>query len=231
MTKTTLPIAHTIQSAEIRKILNVEKLREFTIAPTTGRSELKQDKSWPYKGSYKTFPKITNYAFITSYIEISDDGLTASGEFNKKSFSLKAPVGYKFGRDENGAKMYKIKSPKDDIHLDSLNVFEGVRALRRELLKNRAKRIELNEKNKQDKRIKLIFERNISNTVVTLEDSLKSGNCREGSLTLARRYKLDINFGVPAPILKKIKTKEPMIRERIQNAIKRAQMREFTVCI
>ncbi len=220
-----------ITAKEIRSLTGAERLREFNTAPTTGFSRIRQRKTWPYGGKFKTYPKFINDAFIESWIKINTDGNTAVGKTKGKEFSLRAPRGYKFGSDNNGAKLFKIKDSSIDLHLDSSNVFQPVSSLRRGLLQNQAKRAEIQARQKQDKKNKEIFFKNIGNTVVFIDDSRRAGNCGQGIKAFALRNKLNAEIGISATKLMKLAKKETMISDRIINSIYKAFERETMVSI
>lgn len=103
-------------------------------------------------------------------------------------FVLKSPRGYSWVHDYNGVKLQHNKT-KNDYHFDTDDVFAGIDTIV-------AKLQQLAEKRKQQiiaaKKEAAILKNACKNGVwVCLQDSLKSGNCKVGTLSYIRRYNLD----------------------------------------
>lgn len=230
--KLTLPLATFPSDTIIRKLCGARNIRVFHhIRAFAAESKWTQAKTYPYKRTYKSYPKFENTAYIQSWAEISENKQEISGVVINRSFKLKACKGYCFDTDNNGIKLVSQSNPKDDLHLNSELVFRKTTELRRILLSNRARRIQIKMDARMNKRREEIFQKNINSTVVTVEDARRAGNCAEGIRAFIQRNKLNINFGVPATFLKRLISKELSVKERIENSIRKAFDRETLVCI
>lgn len=234
-----------ITPAQVRDLCRVERKREFETHATAGQCVVRETKSWPYKGAYKTWFKLTNEAYITSYAVVSENMVTLHHAI-QPTVTHRAPAGMRFAVDGNGLHL-KRQSDWMDYHPTftewySLVGFAGkVRKGMAENFKRRQalkKTERLNAANKkQAERIAKIMARDLMSTRVTLEDSRRAGNCVEGSLAFAER-KLGISraeilaashlLGISAQRLLTVANGD---RPKVEAAIKIAWLRETAVSI
>jgi hypothetical protein len=192
----TIPVGP-ITAAQIRSLCRVEKLREFDVISTDGKCRVVQTQSWPYKGKFKTYPKFTNNAYITSYATISDSMATIhhaphTGKTEKVIF---APAGMIFATDQSGLLLRRV-SDDMDYHptIDDLFSPKFATVVRQQMAINFRRRAEARKaeklaarNKKKQARIEKIFVRDLPTTRVTLADSRAAGNCVEGSLAFCER--------------------------------------------
>lgn len=222
-------------SYEIRKRLSQTRgLRSFEIFPSLEGYTYSQTRSFPYRGSYKTYPKIHNEIGWPSFVY--RDGQFLKGRVGEKEFKFKLPKGYSFGNDGYGPKIFKTNKPNDDLHLKSHMMFCKPSIIRRELLNNAKLRRDLHriEKQKQiaAKRVEKLFLQSLNNTVVFGLDAARAGNCEAGILGFARRHKINPKIGIPANKLFKFSKSEPIeIQKRVKLSVLSANLRECEVCI
>lgn len=232
-----------IPADQIRKLLNVSKLREFQICATYGPCDYDQEKSYPYKGKMKKYPKFTNVAFVASYATYSDNLATVHHAI-KGSRTLKAPSGMRFANQQGLCVVRKSDGMEYHPTLDDLFSKAFARRVKNQLAENFRRRAQMRKAEKQAKqnkreseRIGKIRAREIGSTRVTLADSRMAGNCVEGSLAFVER-KLHIPraevlagsylFSVPASEVLASANGQTSQAER---AIEIAWQRETTVCI
>lgn len=183
-----------MSAAVIRGLIHAPGKREFTTRGTTGRSQLVVEKSWPYGGKFKTYPKLTNVAYITSYAVLSSDMVTLRHALLPDRV-IRAPAGLRFERDDNGLKVVRV-SDGMDYHPDARDwaAPDFARRVRAGLKENRRIRLAHKRRDAQEakdlrnaQRLEKLFRRDLPTTRVTLADSRAAGNCVEGSLAFAER--------------------------------------------
>lgn len=195
----TITIPCYYDAAEIRKICGVDRIREFNVIPTSEGSRFRVRKTWPYKGKFKTYPKMVNDAYITSYATLSA-GMITVHQAARPVVTRTAPSGMAFQRDTNGVKVVRLSDGMDyhptNADIRAKDFATRVRKAMAENFKRRQeqKRAEKNAaKNKAEAaRQETLFRRDLSTTRVTLLDSRLAGNCIEGALVFAeRKLKID----------------------------------------
>jgi len=191
-----------------------------------------------YKGSFKSY-KIWNYQPVyTSYYRIGPNGkklIYVYGFSNPIKKIISAPKGMAFQRDDNGL-MLKRLSDSMDYHpsTEELLVKNFATLVRSKMATNFKTRLIQKQSERRNKFLDKVFQKDLKNTMVTLNDSRKAGNCVEGSLAFAER-RLGISrqeilngghlFHVCAEKL--VRTGD----ERAIRAAKVAWARETAVCI
>ena len=108
------------------------------------------------------------------------------------------PEGYTWGFDNNGVKAYRLNSPSDDYHPTSANLRQ----------KNAAANIITAIENNRETRLRLAAEQTAEaaaaqGVYVCAADSLRAGNCLEGTRRWAERHALDLKQHYAAPDLLK----------------------------
>lgn len=201
-----------------------------------------------YKGKYNRI--IWNYApLYTSYYRIGPGGrkiIYTYGFDKPERRVVSAPKGMIFERDDNGLMLRRL-SDNMDFHPSTKDLLAKnfVTLVRKNMAENYSARMSQRRNEKlakfkaeQDKKradwLESVFKQDLSNTMVTLNDSCKAGNYIEGSLQFAER-RLGISrqeilngghlFHVCAKRL--VKTGD----KRAIRAVKVAWERETTVCI
>ena len=244
--KTVLMPVGNIPAADIRRLCGVERKREFEVYATKKQSYIIETKSWPYKGKFKTWFKVTNEAYITSYAVLSDNMVTIHRAL-RSDRTLFAPRGTKFAHDQNGLHLIRL-SDGMDYHPSSedLAAKNFAMRVRQGMAENYKRRTEIRRqerveaKNKAEReRVEKLIQRDLKNIMVNLNDSRFAGNCIEGSLSFAER-KLKVPreeiiqnghlFTVRADRLLTVANGDGE-RERVFAAVKAAWRRETTVTI
>lgn len=215
-------------------------------ARISGPNFQEREESFTYRGSYKGYKGSNIYADYQSCICLSKSGKLAvivTGNIIMRR--ILAPKGMKFGKDDNGIKLIRI-SDKMDYHptYQDLRAKNFATIVREKMAQNyklrlatrQAEKVQAKNK-KESERIEKIFKKNLHNTMVTLEDSRKCGNCCEGSLAFCER-KLKISrediinggylFTLPAP---KILASANGDTARAMAAVRQAWQRETTISI
>jgi len=140
---------------------------------------------------YTYEPQVGSFAFLTSY------GMCYV--YRGKKYRFRNPHGYRWGRDENGLRLYRVKKPSDDYHPQSTDLIgpdgtpaplRSLTAIVRENTKVRnetAARARAETKRAKDAAQKAERE----GCRVCVADSLRAGNCYAGTSSWARRHGLD----------------------------------------
>ena len=189
-----------VDAAEIRKRFAVARGKhEFTLRATVEDSHMDVDKSYPYKGAFKTYPKKENVMYIKSYAVVLEDRITIHPQFDGPVKVVKAPAGTKFVYTPDDICVRRLKDNMD-YHPKRAQFFSKTFAgkVRSEMDANKRRRKALDRELAQQKRqakekarVDKIFERDLPTTRVTLQDSRHVGNCVAGTLNfLERVYKI-----------------------------------------
>ena len=192
-------------------------------------------------GRYSRSCKYIKYSYspkYTSYVEILDEGrklIYYRGFKNEiKTKVIHSPKGMLFQKDSYGLLIRRL-SDNMDYHptKDDLQSKKFVSIIREKMASNYKARLYQKQLKKQQKKTEKIFNKDLKNTMVTLFDSRKAGNCVEGSLSFAekrlgvsRKEILDGGFLFKIPAIKLVKTGE----QKALNAAKVAWTRETTIC-
>ena len=219
--------------------------REFTVYPTCYNYPcMSIEKTYPYIGRYKTYPKYINNVFIPSFAIISENLLTIHSTGSPEK-SLRSPKGMIFQSDDLGIKLVRL-SDGMEYHPSRGEFFEKnfAEIIRTEMAANfkrrafAAKAEKVAAKNKREAdRIERIFKRDLKTTRVTLDDSRKAGNCVEGTLRFCEaKLKLNREAIIAGQHLLSVSAERILAvangsTNLAMNACKRAWLRETTVMI
>lgn len=196
-----MPLAGSqVSTTEIRrKIPNAARLRTFVLQPAfSGSWQLKRVKTWPYRGRFKTYPKVENQVTIVSYAVVSDNMVTLHSDIHP-TVIRRSPSGMRFKEDSLGIYLQRV-SDGMDYHPTALDWRSKNFAtrVRKAMAWNYKKRVEnargvkrAEQEQEAQQQLEAIFQREMKTTMVTLADSRAAGNCVEGSLRFAElRLKL-----------------------------------------
>lgn len=116
--------------------------------------------------------------------------------FHETRVSVKLPDGYVWDVDANGLRAVDANSRRDDFHPDVVEL----------LLKDAAeyivRKINANRERRQEMAAKIAVEAAaVQGVYVCLADSLRAGNCRQGTLSFGQRHGLDPARHYSAPEL------------------------------
>lgn len=178
---------------------NKQRKREYVWVGITGKgiTEYKRDL-----GRYSrkcTYHKYEYYYYVNSVGSILNKGKTLLYiDWNHKTYKFKAPQGWKWGKDNLGIKLYKVRT-NIDIHVNaSLLLNNTVSNLVTLAISNYKKRIQQN----YFKATSLLHRYNLklSDIYVFREDSYNSGNCKVGTDNFIKTHNINSVY-VPANTL------------------------------
>jgi hypothetical protein len=181
------------------------------------------ENSWPYKGSFKTYPKTTHHAIIQACYMMHPRRLWV--RLCGVTTKYNAPKGWEFFVDDFGLGIRMNKDHDTAFHfriplVNTKKPHERVRIWQQRARENRAKR----------KAVILYGSGKVPRGVHVLKkDSLKAGNCLVGTENFMRRFNLDKRIAVPAKALEEMKRRIPdaHIKRRIEAAITAAIKRHY----
>lgn len=207
-------------------------------------------KAAPDKGSFITnnlgkysrscsYIKWSYSPMYMSFVEISDCGKKLDYSYgfkNEETFkTVLAPKGTIFQSDLFGLVVKRL-SDGMDYHpsAEDLKSKRFISIVREKMADNYNARLLQKREVKKNKLLDKLFLKDLNNTMVTLNDSRKAGNCVEGSLSFAEKYlkipRQDILNGghlFKVRASKLVKTGD----NRAINAARIAWQRETTICI
>lgn len=228
-----------ISSESIRRLLGsrAKGKREFETHPTTLPCYLWQGKSYPYKGQWSTWAKYTNLAYITSYATLSEGMVTLHhAVYGIKT--IKAPSGTRWEADQHGLKV--VRRDGMEYHPTQEELWSNrcfATRIKQRLSENYKLRQIQKRQEKEQKRFAALIQRDLATTRVSIRDSMRAGNCVEGTLRFAEtKLKLDRKeitsagylFHVGAKTLLRVSNGD---KKAVERAIRAAWMRETTVSI
>lgn len=151
-----------------------------------------RDHSSTYRnGKWRTDPRASHLYQVRSFVVLTD-AEHAEACVGKHFKQWTAPDGYAFGIDENGVKLFRKDSPKDDYHINAEDVLSSSRPSLVEILEgNRQRRLQTEAENRA-------VEAEAEGVWVCLKDSLRAGNCRTGTESFAVKYGFDVRKHYPA---------------------------------
>lgn len=151
--------------------------------------------------------------------------------FMGKVRKFRLPDGYIFADDKNGVKIMSVKNNEYDYHFSGSDLVHGHAIMRMiHKLKENAKIRKSNQKNKE--KMEREKEKSLWKTVkylekkkrmITMMDSLRSGNCEAGTRVFARNHNLSV-VGVRANLLYRVykRVNDVYLKHRIVNTILKA---------
>ena len=138
---------------------------------------------------------------------------------------LRAPRGWRFGRDDNGLYLTRLRETREAFryHPTSDEWVSGLAAIRsaaidHEQTQRRVAR-EVREQQRQDREDAAILA--TLPVYVCLRDSRRAGNCVAGTLAWARRHELDPRQHVPAEIVRRLAARNPQALRAVASAERR----------
>ncbi len=137
------------------------------------------------------------------------------------------PRGYALKIEDNHPVMFQKMNPKNDLHLDSLNILNGPKSCVRVLKENAFKRKQIEAQTKEKQKIL-----NDKSIWINVQDAKLAGNCAQGIRNFAQRLNVDIEnpyFALPAKIA--LNRANEYERERVENTIFVAWQRQTCVAI
>ena len=138
-----------------------------------------------HNGKPKSYRRAENNTYLRSFAVIVDDR-TLEGICHNTIYIDTLPDGYKWAIDYHGLKICKVDSPIDDYHPNA-----------HELMNNGScsevliERVEENRQKRFFSLIKSTDRAELEGVFVCLADSLRAGNCRQGTLSFSGRHGLD----------------------------------------
>lgn len=229
-------LANTAAQNSNRRLQNWTNPKARTIPITKGSYD--SLNCGRYKGKFNRI--IWNYEpQYTSYYRIAANKKAIIYVFgfagDLKRLIVRAPKGMFFGRDDNGL-VLRRQSDGMDYHptTEDLQSKKFAALVRSKMAENFKKRLAAKKLEKQNILYEKIFQQDIKNTMVTLNDSRKAGNCIEGSLSFAeRRLNIPREEILKGGFIFKINAKRLIQTgdERAIKAVRVAWNRETTVCI
>ena len=157
-------------------------------------------------------------------------GVWSSRTVTFRDFSIWAPAGYAFGVDENGIKLFVVRSPEDDYHFTEEEVKGDVSGWGRSLFQKLQDNLESRRAQRATEREAQLMMDNLHLIMVSRHDSYRAGNCAAGTQSFAERNGLDQRRGVNASVLYRL-AKGGYDKERVMNTIRVAWERETLVMI
>ena len=138
---------------------------------------------------------------------------------------LRAPRGWRFGRDDNGLYLVRIRETREAFryHPTSDEWVSGLAAIRsaaidHEQTQRRVAR-EAREQRRRDREDAAILAS--VPVYVCLRDSRTAGNCAAGTVAWARRHELDPTQHVPAEIVRRLAERNPQAMRAVASAERR----------
>ncbi len=153
---------------------------------------------------------------ITSVAVIMDDGKKIAYDFGggKIFGELIAPEGYLWGKDEYGLKLYDAVRQAMDYHPDATDIQCGVTHIIEKLETNRRIR---EEQLAQE----LAKKAELEGVYVCFKDSLRAGNCLEGTASWVASNGLDKTKHYPAQVFYEKAKNEQRVKIALQAAVLR----------
>lgn len=142
---------------------------------------------------YTYEPQVGSFAFLTS------SGMVYV--YRGQKYRFRNTHGYKWGKDANGLRLYRVAKPTDDYHPDSSDLIgpDGKRATLRSLtaiVRDNAKvRNDVAARARAEKRRAkdAVQKAQREGCHVCVADSLRAGNCKAGTVNWAQRHGLDVS--------------------------------------
>ena len=235
-------VDNTVASGAKRQahINNPRKKNLFLGLPKiSGFAMEEREETFSYGGRFRSRKGSNIYADYQSCICLSKTGkLAVIVTGNVIARRILAPKGMLFDKDNNGIKLIRI-SDKMDYHpiYGDWRAKDFATRVRRQMAANYKNRVESKRLERKNKQFDFLFNRDLHNTMVTLDDSRKAGNCIQGSLNFAEK-KLRISgedlinggylFTIPASKILKVANGDTA---RAMAACRTAWLRETEVAI
>jgi hypothetical protein len=186
--------------------------------PRSGWAVLEEDH-----GSYSRrckWHRISYTPAATSYCHAFGTRLIA--RIFTTRYKLRAPRGWKYGRDELGVYVVRNDETREAFryHLLSDDVRGGVRAIRAAGIAHEIRQREV-VKDQRLVRAASRAEEKILNRAgvwISERDSLGVGNCRAGTAVFAKKYGLNIDRHYQAPVLERLMKKHVSVAAVIRHA-------------
>lgn len=155
--------------------------------------------------------------FVRSFGLIGDGGRVLEYVVHETVGRVELPDGYAWGVDTSGLRAFRVSCPADDYHISAVDLLgaDPGAAIVQRLEDNRARR----ELMRAAEACKAASDAGV---FVCLADSLRAGNCREGTLAFSRRHGLDPARHYEAPELLAIANGEA---SRVRLAVTAARLR------
>jgi len=168
--------------------------RDARVIPTLGTSHLHHvpcETEWR-NGQPVNYTRAVRDNYVTSFAILNEDG-TALARLAGEEIPLTPPEGHRFDIDHNGFRLVRL-ADGEDYHLNAYDLIVPWEVAVDRLTRNAIAR--------QEERARLKAEAADAEGVwVCVADSLRGGNCREGTLQWAKNHGLDPRRHYPAPDL------------------------------
>ena len=166
-----------------------------------------------------TYTKWEYQAEVTSYAWIKPNGTLLYSFLDNAPVTLTPPRGYRWCRDKNGLRLAANRDDNVDYHPTSEDLLAGIKTIISKLRANEASRKEA--KKLADTVKKDLLEAEKKGVQVCLQDALRAGNCRAGTLSFARRHNLDTRKHYKPSKLLKINDNSGRVRLAVALSIRR----------
>jgi len=138
-----------------------------------------------------TYTRMEYAPYVASWAIIRRDSRFIEFGYDDESKILEAPYGYYWARDSHGLKLQARACKADDYHPDADDLRDySKRAIRAKIIKNRDQRRELARE--QKRKNQTIADLEARGVWVCAADSVRAGNCREGTRSFARQHGLSV---------------------------------------
>ena len=131
-------------------------------------------------GNPKAYTRAKHDNYIRSFAMIRDPQ-TIDVVIHTHEYSVSLPHGFAWDVDENGLRAFQVGSRRDDYHPDACELYNGIDFVAA-IERNRETRLRLMAE---------IAAEAAPDTTVCLADSVRAGNCRQGSLSWCERVGLN----------------------------------------
>jgi hypothetical protein len=161
--------------------------KEATIEATKGASWLRHvnpETTWK-NGKPVNYVRAIRENYVRSFALIRNTQ-TIDVALHQQEYSVTLPLGYEWGEDNNGLRAFVCASPTDDFHPSAYDLRCGETHIVKSINELRTKRDALRAE--AAKEIELAGE-----AMVCLADSIRAGNCMQGTLKWINRAQLNKN--------------------------------------
>lgn len=146
-------------------------------------------------GRPKSYDRATHDNYVRSFgLIVSPQRLESV--FHETRVAVELPTGYIWDRDANGLRAVCANSRRDDYHP------EAAELMRKDAADYLVGKINANRQRREELAAKIAVEAAaVAGVYVCLADSIRAGNCRQGTLQFAQRHGLDERRHYSAPEL------------------------------
>jgi len=165
--------------------------KDATIGPCFGASHGTHEAAytdWSKGVSKPRGVRAVHDNFVRSFGVVVEGGRVLEFVVHRTIGRVELPEGYLWGRDHNGLRVYRVASAADDYHPSAADLLGWGSGAPGRLVAL----IEANRGKREAARAAMVVEAaRVAGVYVCLADSLRAGNCREGTLSFGRRHGLD----------------------------------------